>query len=173
MTDLHDGDLDAEEVHAGVGALVEPVQRAPVVVAEPRRNPDDGRGLESGRVHQQLTQMSVIRAFQLVLDDDDAAVEGLGLDVEPELPHRHLGRLQRQRHRELIGEDVEVLGQPRGEVAGLRGPHVTGVGHAMQSAQPLAVELHTALLPQRGVRRRLPRVSAPADVAQRCADLNR
>ena len=41
--------------------------------------------------------------LELVLDDDDAAVLVLGLDVEPELAHEHLGRRDRQRHLRFVG----------------------------------------------------------------------
>ncbi len=92
LTNLDDTDFDAEEVDAGVGSLVQPVKRAPVVVAELRSDPDNRDRLETGGVHEQLTQVAVVCLLELVLNDHDPVVKRLRLDVEPELAHRYLGR---------------------------------------------------------------------------------
>ncbi len=44
--------------------------------------------LESAVVDQDLSEVTVVGLLELVLDDHDAAVSGLGLDVEPELRDR-------------------------------------------------------------------------------------
>ena len=65
-----DADLDAEEVDAGIGAFVKPIQRSPMVVPEIGSHPDDDGGLEARGVHQELAEVPVVGTGQLVLDDD-------------------------------------------------------------------------------------------------------
>lgn len=90
-----------------------------MVIPEPGRNPHHRAGLQPGGVDQELAKVAVVCPLELVLHDDDTAVRGLRLDVEPEVADRHLGRHQGERHAKFVGEDVEVLGEPGSEVAGL------------------------------------------------------
>ncbi len=85
--------------------------------------------------------MAVVGAFELVLDDDNAPIGGLGLDVQPELTHRYLGRGQRERKTHLLRQDVQVVRQPGREVPRLGQPDLAGLGDVRETAQSSAVDL--------------------------------
>lgn len=55
-------DLDAEEVGTSVGAFVEPVQGAAVLVAKVRRHPDHDGRLDARGVDRQLPKVAVVGA---------------------------------------------------------------------------------------------------------------
>ena len=82
----------------------------------------------------------MVGAFKLVLDDDGAVVAVLGVDIEAEVADPHFGGDDGRSHFEGVGEDVDVFGEPRGEVPGLGGPDRSGVRDAAEPAQVLAVE---------------------------------
>ncbi|WP_259465863.1 hypothetical protein [Rhodococcus opacus] len=123
MADLDYADFDSEEAEFAIGVFVEPVEGAAELFAEVGGDPDDGGGVEAGGVDQALSEVSVVGAFELVLDDHGAVVAVLGVDVEAEVADPHFGGDDGQSHFEGVGEDVDVFGEPGCEVAGFGGPH--------------------------------------------------
>jgi hypothetical protein len=68
----------------------------------------------------------MVRALQLILDDDSAPVAVLGVDVQAEVADQHLRRDDGQRHPQGVRQHVDVLGQPGREIARLGEPDFPG-----------------------------------------------
>jgi hypothetical protein len=117
VPDLDDADFDAEEEDVGVGLFVEPVERPTELVSELMRDLNDSGGIQACGVHQALSEVRVVGPLELVLDDDDLLVLVHRLDVQPKLSDEDLGCSDRQGHAELIREHVDVLSEPRREIA--------------------------------------------------------
>jgi hypothetical protein len=81
------------------------------------------------------TFSSPIWTKQLPLSVRSSRATVRGEDVGREALHRDLGAGELQRHSDGVGEMVDVLGEPRGELAGLVGPGVAEgeVGEAVET----------------------------------------
>lgn len=77
VSDLEGLDLNAEEVCALGGLLVEPIEGLAVLLAKLGRNPNDRRGSGPSRIGEDLAEMAVVGVGQLVLDDQDRVVGGI------------------------------------------------------------------------------------------------
>lgn len=90
---------------------------------EPGCDPDEVVAVKAGAVRQELAEVAVIAAGQLVLDDDGPSVRRDCHDVGLELPDLGFGALQRQRAEPEGRPQGGNLGRhPRGEVLVLPGP---------------------------------------------------
>jgi hypothetical protein len=116
--------LHAEEAGTFVRALVEPVDRLPMLLVEGRCDPHDQAGICAGCIGQQLTQVDVIRRSELVFDHYHRVPTQISTDeIELELPYRVLRRVELQIDAEGFSQFVGVLKEPRREVALLVGPY--------------------------------------------------
>jgi len=129
--------LQPEELELLARVLVEPVQRAPVLVAEPFGHPDDGDRIQSSRAGHQLAEVDVVGLLQLVFDQHPVVVRGvLAQHVGAEGPHVPFLRLHFQLEPDGLPEqgDVFLARQPRGEIARLVRPYFPQ-GNPLQPAQ--------------------------------------
>jgi hypothetical protein len=62
-----------EEVEPAVGRLVQPIKGRPVFFRERVGDPNDGGGLEPVGIGDELAQMRVVGALELVLDEHPPA----------------------------------------------------------------------------------------------------
>ena len=91
-------------------------------------DPDDGDGFKAGGVGQQLAEVTVIRAFQLILNQNPAVGRDvLAEDVRPKRTHRTLLGFQLKVDTQRFAKHGEILGtgQPGGEFCGLTRPDVS------------------------------------------------
>src|ERR1035437_6468930 len=89
----------------------------------------------------------------LVLYNHDAAVLSLSADVEAEVSDWDLGGGHGKSHPQSISENVDVLSEPRSEVAGLGGPDGSRVGYVHQPTEVLVVQAHVGSVTHVGSRR--------------------
>ncbi|MBF8186978.1 hypothetical protein ITP53_14755 [Nonomuraea sp. K274] len=83
---------------------------------------DHDFGLGAGAVRDQLSEVSVVGLLKLVLDHDDAPLGVLEQEVESVPADGILPVPQFEREPDGLAENIEVVGEPRGEVLGLVGP---------------------------------------------------
>jgi len=62
-------DFKAKESELFACNRVQPIKRCTVFVGETVSDPDDGYGMQSGRIGQQLPEVCVVGPFQLILDE--------------------------------------------------------------------------------------------------------
>ena len=77
IADLPQLDFEAEGVDFLVGVFVQPIQRGAVFIGESLGDPNDGDGIQPCGVGDQLSQVSVIGALQLVFDEHPCIVGGV------------------------------------------------------------------------------------------------
>ncbi len=91
------------------------------------RNPDDGYGIESGSICQKLTEVSVIRALNLILDEYPMTGAGiLTKDVGAKRSDFLLLRFYFQIDADCFTEKREIIffRKPRREIASFSGEHI-------------------------------------------------
>lgn len=130
-------------------------------VGEVLGDPDDEVGLHPGCVGDDLAEVGVVGAAVLVLDGDDAAVVGQRPEVEPVRTDGYLGVLgaplgdglvgvsDGEPDADRFGEQVDVFGEPRGEVGGFAADR-EGWGNAFEAGEVEAVDGHGFLGGGRG-----------------------
>ena len=69
LIDLYDLNGDSEEVCRTLGSLVQPIERLSVFLPNGAGEPDDRKGVETGGISEQLTQMIVVGRSHLVFND--------------------------------------------------------------------------------------------------------
>lgn len=74
IADLPQFDFQAKRIDFLVGMLVQPIQRGAVFVGKALGDPDDGDGLQARRVGDQLAQVGMVGALQLVFDEHPIVV---------------------------------------------------------------------------------------------------
>ena len=62
--------FQAKELETVVCNLIKPIERRAVLVCKPCSNPYDGGNLQARRIGEQLSKVVVIRALQLIFDQD-------------------------------------------------------------------------------------------------------
>jgi hypothetical protein len=124
VADAHRSHLDPEEAGVLARTLVDPVKCLSMLFVEGTRHPDDGAGISSARIREELSQVRVIARLELVLDDQHAPVrEVTTVQVEGIATDRMLRPLQLHPDAERLFQNVGIPKEPRGEVAGLVRPN--------------------------------------------------
>ena len=90
-----------------------------------RYDPNRPTRLESGEIGEQLPKVVMIAPLQLVLDNNRAAVFVFGDKVNAEGARRLLPLDAAELKAHSVGEDIDVLLQPRREVESFVTPHLT------------------------------------------------
>jgi hypothetical protein len=104
---------DPEKIDFFVGMSVRPIERRPVFIANLRANPDDNRCVEPASISQKLTQMAVIRALELILDDlGTIGSDSTSRDIAGKVAHSAFNFFQLEIKPESLAQQREVLRQP-------------------------------------------------------------
>jgi len=114
-----------------------------VLLGEALGDPDDGHRLQAGGVGEELAEVGVVGALQLVLDEHPGVVvEILAQDVGAEGAHLLFLGLHLQDEIQGLAQqsDVLFLGQPRSKIIRLAGPDGAEI-HAFQAAEIVNINL--------------------------------
>lgn len=112
-------------------------------------DPNDCDGFKPCRISEELAKVSVVRPFELVLDENPGAVHCvLTEDVGPEGPYILFLSLQFQVKADGITEELEVLlmRQPGGKVLGFTCPYLSK-GYSFKAAQVICCHLASSSAP--------------------------
>lgn len=97
-----------------------------MLLVEALSYPDNDAVLNPRSVRQQLAQMIVVGAAELVFDDDVAALVILKQEVEGVAAHGVLTRDGSERQVQSVRQPIDVPGKPWREVSRFVGPTVAG-----------------------------------------------
>ena len=126
MADPPHLDLQREEVELRVGDLVQPVESRTMLLGEPFGDPHNGHGVKSCRIRQQLAQVTMVRPFKLVFDEDPVfGIRILAENVRSEGTDLALRGLYLELDADRVAEKLYVVfrRQPWRELARLIGPN--------------------------------------------------
>jgi len=126
--------LDAEDSDLSRCVLVEPLEHGQVFGSDRLSNPHHHGRLGAGHIRQELAQVVVIGAAELILDGDNAAPDVHGQDVQGVSTDWMLDRPQLKTEPERLAQLIKVGREPGCEVLCLVWP-AHPQRHALQLAE--------------------------------------
>ena len=99
-----------------------------MLVPELLRHPDDHRGVQAGRVGQELAEVTVVRGLELVLDDRRVAgLHLLAVQIHRERADTLLAGRELDLEADRLVELVDMIHQPGRELVRLVRPHLARI----------------------------------------------